>query len=156
MQVPRFCARRFRMASREARLYSTTRRRGKPSGGRSKSRVVAPIETCAVTPRLPYGLQKPSEKAVVIPLRPHWPVGDRCGDVDVKGAEILCRLAVDRLLQIIARRVVTLGAPPTHDVVLRRIPNEPDLQRQRRHAGLDEAVLIAARKGVALGLGIGQ
>ena len=41
--------------------------------------------------------------------RPRRPVGDRLDDLDVDLAEVLRRLAIDRLREIVARRVVALG-----------------------------------------------
>ena len=65
------------------------------------------------------------------------------------------RRSIDRLLQVVGRRVIALRGPFRRDLGLRRVRLVADFHRQRRDARLDEAVLIAADEAVALRLRIG-
>ena len=56
-------------------------------------------------------------------LHPH--LGD---DREIDLAEILGRLSIDRLREIVARRVIPLRPPPLDEHVLRRIPRKANLQ----------------------------
>ena len=58
------------------------------------------------------------KKLSLVPLRPRRPVGHLGDDRQVDLAEILRGLAIDRLIQVVARRVIPLGAPPLDDLVL--------------------------------------
>src|SRR5206468_360029 len=83
---------------------------------------------------------------VAVPRRTRRSVGDRFDQRDVDLVEVLGGLAIDRLVQIVRRRVVALGAPALDHLVLRRSLCESHFQRNRRHTGADEAVLIAAHE----------
>src|SRR5687767_6209922 len=67
---------------------------------------------------------EPLEEAVVIPLGPRRPVGDLGHQCQIDLAEIFGGIAIDRLIEIVARGVVTLGAPLADELMLRRVLRE--------------------------------
>src|SRR5215468_303095 len=100
--------------------------------------------------------REPPEEAVSPPLRAFVAIGDDLRYAQVNAIEIRRRLKINRLLQIVRRRVIAFGAPAFDYLVLRRAFDKSDLQRSRRNAALDEAVLIAAREGIALRFRVGE
>ena len=74
----------------------------------------------------------------------------------VEPREVFGRLQIDRLAQIVGRRVVSLRPPALDDLVLRRAQGPSDLERERRDAAADEAVLIAAHEARCARLGIAR
>src|SRR4030095_13227247 len=99
---------------------------------------------------------EPPEEAISPPLRAFVAIGDGLRYAQVNAIEIRRRFKINRLLQIFRRRVIAFGAPAFDDLVLRRAFDKSDLQRSRRNAALDEAVLIAAREGIALRFRVGE
>src|SRR5262245_57999229 len=99
---------------------------------------------------------EPPEEAIGAPLRAFVAIGDGPHDAQVRAVEIRRRLEIYRLLQIVRWRVIAFGAPAFDDLVLRRAFVKSHFQRSRRNAALNEAVLIAAREGVALRFRVGQ
>ena len=102
------------------------------------------------------GWREPPEEAVGVPARTRGPVGDRLDHREIEPVEVGGRLEVDRLAEIVGRRVVPLGPPLLHDLVLGRILAEAEFREDGRNSALDEAVLIAPREDVPLRLGVGQ
>src|SRR6185436_4984014 len=76
------------------------------------------------------------EETLPVPLRFGRPIGHGGDRFDIQLPEVLGRLPIDRLRQIVAGRVIPLRTPLFDDLVLRRILREADLERERRHAGL--------------------
>src|SRR5262249_53232208 len=99
---------------------------------------------------------EPPEEAVSPPLRACVAIGDGPHDAQVRAVEIRRRLEIYRLLQIVRWRVIAFGAPAFEDLVLRRAFVKSHFQRSRRNAALNEAVLIAAREGIALRFRVGE
>src|SRR3990167_706872 len=73
-------------------------------------------------------LREGPKEAVAVPLRPRRAVGHRLDHGEIDLAEVLGGLAIDRLRQVVARRVVALAAPLEDGLVLGRALHEPHLQ----------------------------
>src|SRR5579871_226661 len=94
------------------------------------------------------------EEAPVVPFRPVRAVRDAKRELAQHVDVLVGRGEVDRLLQIVGRRVIALGSPLRRDRRLRRVRLVADLHGQRGNAEADEAVLIASHEPVSLRLGI--
>src|SRR5450631_669501 len=89
-----------------------------------------------------------AEEAVAVPLRAIRIVctldGKRLHDV----LELACSREIDRLIQVIGRRVVALGQPLLLRYRFGRVRRKTHLHRHRGNSLADKAVLIAANKRV--------
>ena len=82
------------------------------------------------------------------------------GDVDEQGSDDLLvfrgRGEVDRLLQVVGRRVIALGQPVFEELLLfGRVGLGSNAHDQRGHSVTDEVVLVAANEKIAHRLGVG-
>src|SRR5262245_49677195 len=93
---------------------------------------------------------KPAEEAVGLPLRTLRSVGNAQGQCLQNGVEARSALQIYRLFQIVRGSVVAVVVPVLEDLLFRRTGQPAELERQRRHALTDEAVLVAADEAVVV------
>src|SRR5262245_2680208 len=126
-------------------------RRREPLGPR-------PLPTSSPLPswRGAFRTDKPSKEARIVPARARLAIGDLFHGASVKSVEVGGRLQIYRLIHVIRGRVVALLAPALDVLVLGRILDEADLERERGNPLPDEAVLVAADEGVTFRLRVGE
>src|SRR5260370_3919136 len=94
------------------------------------------------------------EKAVSLPLRPLRIVRDFYHEQPDDVFVLACCCQVHRLVEIVRRRMVTVGQPVLVNLLLFR-RGWGNIQRQRRNAVTNEAVLVAADENISQRLRIG-
>src|SRR5271166_5538939 len=98
--------------------------------------------------------QEAAEEAITLPL---WGLRG-IGDLQGQGLHHILVLAggskINRLIDVIRRRMIALGEPLLMDRGLRRALDEADGHRKRGDPLPDEAVLVAAHEGIAQRFGI--
>ena len=98
-----------------------------------------------------------SNHAGRLPPRPRRTISHPQRQFGDKGVQ-LCRLVLQHagLLQIVGRRMITVGAPVVLDAELGRVSGKAELERQRGDTFADKAELVHADKRVAIGHRIGN
>src|ERR1700683_5106141 len=95
---------------------------------------------------------EPAEKAVRFPLGSLGRIGDPFEQRRKYAVELRGRGQVDRLAGIVGHAMIARAVPIPENLFLRTARNPAEFERERRHAFLDEAVLIAADKAIGIGL----
>src|SRR6266581_889851 len=97
-------------------------------------------------------LREPSEKTIRLPLRPLCRIRHAQRQLFQNRIELRRRRRVHRLIHVIRRAVVPLFIPIVERLLFRRSWQPTKLERQRRYALSNEAVLIAPDKPVVIRL----
>src|ERR1039458_9809693 len=100
-------------------------------------------------------LREPLEKRIVLPLRARRAVGHPLQQAHHNPVELRRRCLIHRLIQIVGRLVIAVADKIVEDLVFRGAELVPELERQRRHARANKAVLIAPDEAVLVGFLIG-